>query len=87
MRLVYLNLESIVSPLIRRYLNLESIVSPLIRRFAICVRSVTYIHEKAKFIDANTVEAGGKQYTGDHILIAAGGEPFAPPIEVRANLQ
>ena len=28
----------------------------------------------------------GKQYSGNHILIAAGGEPFAPPIEVRAPI-
>lgn len=42
---------------------------------------VTVIHEKATFVNKNTVEAQGVKYTGDHILIAAGGEPFSPPIK------
>jgi len=33
-----------------------------------------------KFVDANTIEVDGKQYTADHIVISVGGKPFVPPV-------
>ena len=34
----------------------------------------------AKFLDANTVEVNGEQYTAEHILVATGGTPVVPDI-------
>lgn len=42
---------------------------------------VTEIAAHARFIDNNTIEADGKQYTAPHILIATGGRPRYPGIE------
>jgi len=42
---------------------------------------IDYIEGTAKFIDANTLEVNGKQYTADHIVIAPGGYPIAPDIQ------
>ncbi len=42
---------------------------------------VTEIAAHARFIDNNTLEADGKQYTASHILIATGGRPRYPDIE------
>lgn len=42
--------------------------------------AVDLIDGYAKFIDNNTVEVNGKQYTADHILIATGGRPEFPTI-------
>ncbi|NTS75916.1 glutathione-disulfide reductase [Catenovulum sp. SM1970] len=42
---------------------------------------VTLINGFAKFIDKNTVEVNGQQYTADHIVIATGGRPSVPDIE------
>jgi len=33
---------------------------------------------KARFLDARTIEAGGQQYSADHIVIAPGGAPMIP---------
>lgn len=41
---------------------------------------VNVIKGFAKFVDNNTVEVDGKQYTADHILIAVGGRPTIPNI-------
>ncbi|WP_133468134.1 glutathione-disulfide reductase [Paraglaciecola marina] len=41
---------------------------------------VTLIKGFATFVDKNTVEVDGKQYTADHILIATGGRPVQPNI-------
>jgi len=41
---------------------------------------VTQVNHRARFIDNNTVEAGGETYTADHILIATGGFPTWPDI-------
>ncbi|MBF0710237.1 MULTISPECIES: glutathione-disulfide reductase [unclassified Gemella] len=35
----------------------------------------------AKFVDKNTIEVNGEQYTAPHILIATGGKPVIPNIE------
>ena len=35
----------------------------------------------AKFVNKNTVEVNGEQYTADHILIATGGQPTIPNVE------
>lgn len=37
--------------------------------------NITLIKGFGKFIDSNTVEVDGKQYTADHVLIATGGHP------------
>lgn len=42
---------------------------------------VTVIEGFAKFVNKNTVEVDGKQYTADHICIATGGKPSIPEIE------
>lgn len=41
---------------------------------------VTVIKGYGRFVDANTVEVNGVQYTADHITIATGGEPAVPAI-------
>ncbi|QIA62136.1 glutathione-disulfide reductase [Vibrio astriarenae] len=41
---------------------------------------VNVIKGFAKFVDENTVEVNGEQYTADHILIAVGGRPTIPNI-------
>jgi len=42
--------------------------------------AVTLIREWARLVDANTVEANGKRYTADHIVIATGGQPVVPEL-------
>jgi glutathione reductase (NADPH) len=42
---------------------------------------ITVINGFAKFVNANTVEVDGVQYTADHITIATGGSPTWPEIE------
>jgi glutathione reductase (NADPH) len=41
---------------------------------------VTLINGFATFVNKNTIEVNGKQYTADHILIATGGRPEQPNI-------
>jgi glutathione reductase (NADPH) len=41
---------------------------------------VTLINGFAKFVDKNTIEVNGEQYTAEHILIATGGRPIFPNI-------
>jgi len=41
---------------------------------------ITVIKGFARFVDKNTVEVEGKQYTAQHILIATGGRPSLPNI-------
>lgn len=41
---------------------------------------VNVIKGFAKFIDANTVEVNGEQYSADHILVAVGGRPSIPNV-------
>lgn len=43
--------------------------------------NVTVINGFAKFVNKNTVEVDGVQYTADHITIATGGRPSRPNIE------
>jgi len=42
---------------------------------------VTLIEGFAKFVNRNTVEVNGQQYTADHIVIATGGRPQIPDVE------
>ncbi|MCO6524692.1 MAG: glutathione-disulfide reductase [Candidatus Schmidhempelia sp.] len=42
--------------------------------------NVDVIQGYGRFIDKNTIEVNGKQYTADHILIAVGGKPTLPDI-------
>lgn len=42
---------------------------------------VTLIEGFAKFVNRNTVEVNGQQYTADHIVIATGGRPQIPEVE------
>ncbi|MBO9489860.1 glutathione-disulfide reductase [Endozoicomonas sp. G2_1] len=42
---------------------------------------VTVINGFAKFVNANTIEVNGEQYTADHITIATGGRPQLPNVE------
>ena len=41
---------------------------------------VTVINGFAKFVNRNTIEVNGEQYTADHIVIATGGRPSVPSI-------
>ncbi|WP_133408446.1 glutathione-disulfide reductase [Parashewanella tropica] len=41
---------------------------------------VTLVRGYGRFIDSNTIEVNGEQYTADHILIATGGAPMIPDI-------
>lgn len=46
----------------------------------LATNKITVIKGFATFVDKNTVEVDGKQYTADHILIATGGAPTRPDI-------
>jgi len=41
---------------------------------------VTVLHGTARLLDAHTVEASGKRFSAEFILIATGGRPFLPSI-------
>jgi len=41
---------------------------------------VRRIDARARIVDAHTVEAGGKTYTAEHLLVATGGWPRMPPV-------
>ncbi|BCS49911.1 glutathione-disulfide reductase [Aeromonas jandaei] len=41
---------------------------------------ITVIKGFARFVNSNTIEVNGEQYTADHILIATGGRPEIPAI-------
>ncbi|MBT4076467.1 MAG: FAD-dependent oxidoreductase, partial [Gammaproteobacteria bacterium] len=40
---------------------------------------ITHIDGFGRFIDNKTVEANGKHYSAEHIVIATGGAPIVPP--------
>ncbi|MFO7604469.1 MAG: glutathione-disulfide reductase, partial [Gammaproteobacteria bacterium] len=42
--------------------------------------NIDHLQGTGRFIDAHTVEVGGKHYTADHIVIAPGGYPMIPDI-------
>ncbi len=42
--------------------------------------NIDWLKGAAKFIDANTLEVNGEQYTADHIVISPGGRPMIPNI-------
>ena len=46
---------------------------------------IDHIRGRGKLVDAHTVEAAGRRYTAEHILIATGGRPLVLPVE-GANL-
>ena len=48
--------------------------------------NVDVIEGYAKFVNSNTVEVNGQQYSGKHILIATGGKPTVPDIPGKALL-
>jgi glutathione reductase (NADPH) len=41
---------------------------------------IDYIEGTARFVDANTLEVNGEQYTADHIVVAPGGYPIIPDV-------
>jgi glutathione reductase (NADPH) len=43
-------------------------------------RGVTYIAGTARFVDAHTLDADGRRYEADRIVIATGGRPMVPDI-------
>jgi glutathione reductase (NADPH) len=43
-------------------------------------RGVTLLEGHGRFIDAHTVDVGGKTYTAERIVIATGGQPIVPDI-------
>ena len=44
----------------------------------LAAKKVEHVHARAQFIDANTVEAGGRRFTAPNVLIATGGRPALP---------
>ncbi|MDH5257382.1 MAG: glutathione-disulfide reductase [Gammaproteobacteria bacterium] len=42
--------------------------------------NIEHISGYGKFIDKNTIEVNGEQYTADHIVISVGGEPTVPDV-------
>ncbi len=42
--------------------------------------NIDYISGHARFVDANTLEVNGEQYTADHIVVAPGGYPLVPEL-------
>ena len=47
---------------------------------AIAANKVELITGEARFIDAHTIEVGGRRLTAEYFVIATGGEPAVPPI-------
>jgi glutathione reductase (NADPH) len=43
--------------------------------------NIDVIHGFAKFVDAQTIDVNGEQFTADHILIATGTQPYTPEME------
>lgn len=43
-------------------------------------RGVSLITGAARFVDANTVDVGGREYTAERIVVATGGRPIVPDI-------
>lgn len=41
---------------------------------------IEHIQGYARFVDANTIEVNGAQYSAEHIVIATGGQPIVPPV-------
>lgn len=44
------------------------------------------IEETASFVDAHTVEAAGKKYTGKYILVATGSTPKVPDVPGKEHI-
>ena len=42
---------------------------------------IDYVQGTAKFVDANTLDVNGTQYTADHIVVSPGGYPVVPDIQ------
>ncbi|MDH5785494.1 MAG: glutathione-disulfide reductase [Chromatiales bacterium] len=42
--------------------------------------NIDWLKGQAKFVDANTLEVNGEQFTADHIVISPGGSPMIPNI-------
>ncbi len=42
--------------------------------------NIDWLKGSAKFVDANTLEVNGEQFTADHIVISPGGRPMIPDI-------
>ena len=43
--------------------------------------NIDYIQGTAKFVNANTLDVDGTEYTADHIVVAPGGAPIIPDIQ------
>ncbi len=43
--------------------------------------NIVRVNNRARFVDAHTVEAGGVFYSGKNVLIASGAHPSVPPLE------
>jgi glutathione reductase (NADPH) len=41
---------------------------------------IDHIHGQARFVDSNTVDVDGRQYSADHIVVATGSKPIVPPL-------
>lgn len=42
---------------------------------------VDLVRERARLVDATTIEAAGERYVADHVVIATGATPIVPPID------
>ena len=43
-------------------------------------RGIDYVDGYASFVDASTIVVDGAHYSGEHIVIATGGQPIVPPV-------
>ncbi|OYY75464.1 MAG: glutathione-disulfide reductase [Gammaproteobacteria bacterium 28-57-27] len=43
-------------------------------------QGITLVKGYGRFVNANTVEVDGEQYTAPHIVVSTGGRPFVPPV-------
>jgi len=46
----------------------------------LAAKSIEHIHGSARFVDARTIEVGGRRVTAEHIVIATGGRPTVPDL-------
>ncbi len=59
----------------------EKVIATLVGGVGALVRAnkITLVTAEAKFVDAHTIEAGGKKITSDFFIIATGSDVFMPP--------
>ncbi len=59
----------------------KKVIAALVGGIQALVRAnkITLVQAEAKFVDAHTIDAGGKRITSDYFIIATGSDVFMPP--------